>query len=220
MSQPQTKKVQAASLRRHKIMITAEQLFGQRGIDAVSLNEINKAAGQRNTSALHYHFGSKSGLLEAIMLEHYEGIEVKINLALDKLEAQKQLTCREIVAAMTAPYVDKLGDKRGIDYLRIMAQQLSISTDWVVKGRLGRGDTARYRIFQLFKRENFALPSQVREIRMVLYTTLLFHSLAAYSRFEQSSDNNPMGEKIPFMNNLVDSLVGVLLPPVSQVVDV
>jgi len=191
-------------------MITAEKLFGQRGVDGVSLNEINKAAKQRNTSALHYHFGNKSGLLNAIMVEHYAGIETKINLALDKLEAQKSITCTEIVTAMTYPYIDKLAEQRGVFYLRIMAQQLSVSTDWVVKGCLGREDVARYRIFHLFKRENLTLPPQVQEIRMIFYTTLLFHSLAAYSRFEESIDKNPMGDKNTFTTNLVDSLVGVL----------
>ncbi len=213
MSQPLSKRAQASNQRRLQILVTAEQLFGERGIDAVSLNEINKAADQKNTSALHYHFGSKGGLLDAIVFEHYASVEQKINLALDTLEAQPTLTCRDIVAAMTSPYVDKLDDSRGINYLRIMAQQLSVSTDWVAKGRLGRDDVARERIVKLFRRENLALPADVTEIRMVLYTTLLFHSLAAYSRFEQTNRRNPLGDKAKFTENLIDSLVGVLVPP-------
>lgn len=205
----------AANLRRNLIISTAEQLFGQHGIDGVSLNEINKAAGQRNTSALHYHFGSKMGLLEAIMCEHYEGIEAKLNLALDKLEAKTDLEWRDIIAAITQPYIDKLDDERGVSYLRIMAQLLNVSTDFVVKGRIGREDVARHRIFQLFKREKLQLAKPVRDIRMILYSTLLFHSLAAYSRFQAAEQENPMGDKQLFSNNLVDSLVGVLNPPVS-----
>lgn len=213
MPQTLSKRAQASNQRRLQILVTAEQLFGERGIDAVSLNEINKAADQKNTSALHYHFGSKSGLLDAIVFEHYASVEEKINLALDTLEAQPALTCRDIVAAMTSPYVDKLDDNRGINYLRIMAQQFSVSTDWVAKGRLRRDDVARERIIKLFKRENLALPADVTEIRMVLYTTLLFHSLAAYSRFEQTNSRNPLGDKAKFTENLIDSLVGVLVPP-------
>ena len=51
--------------RRQLLLQTAEALFARKGIDAVSLNEINKAARQRNTSAMHYHFGSKEGLVQA-----------------------------------------------------------------------------------------------------------------------------------------------------------
>ena len=149
------------------------------------------------------------------MLLHYEGIEVKLNVALNKLEAEKDLRWRDIIADITSPYVDKLEDERGTYYLRIMAQQLSVSTDLVVRGRLGHDDVARHRIFHLFKRENLVLPTQVRDIRMILYTTLLFHSLAAYSRFQESAGKNPMGDKTEFTNNLVDSLVGVLIPPVA-----
>lgn len=215
MSFPSSKRAQASNERRLKIMITAEQLFGEHGCDAVSLNEINKAAGQRNTSALHYYFGSKDGLLEAIILTHYAEVEAQINEVLDTLESREKLSCRDIVAAMTQPFINKLDDERGVNYLRIMAQQLSVSSQWLDKGRLGREDVARERIFQLFKRERLTLPAAVAPVRMILYTTLLFHSLAAYSRFERNDISNPLGNKEMFSANLIDSLVGVFTPPLD-----
>lgn len=53
-------------LSRLKIIETAERLYALHGIDAVSIREINKASGQRNGSAVQYHFGNREGLLEAI----------------------------------------------------------------------------------------------------------------------------------------------------------
>ena len=47
---------------------TAERLFAERGIDNVSLREINRAAGQKNVAALHYHFGTRESLLEAMQV--------------------------------------------------------------------------------------------------------------------------------------------------------
>lgn len=38
---------------RNKIIRVAVRLFAERGIDGVSLNDINKAAGQRNKNATH-----------------------------------------------------------------------------------------------------------------------------------------------------------------------
>ena len=56
------------SLRTQAVLIsTAERLFAERGLEAVSLSEINRDAGQRNKSALHYHFGSRDGLLKALL---------------------------------------------------------------------------------------------------------------------------------------------------------
>lgn len=41
----------------------AEALFAARGVEGVSTRDIAAAAGQRNTSAVNYHFGSRDGLL-------------------------------------------------------------------------------------------------------------------------------------------------------------
>lgn len=51
---------------REHLIVAAERLFAERGVGAVSLREIGAAAGQRNTAAAQYHFGSKEALIEAI----------------------------------------------------------------------------------------------------------------------------------------------------------
>lgn len=45
---------------------TAERLFAERGIEAVSLRDVSRAAGQRNHSAAQYHFGDRAGLVAAV----------------------------------------------------------------------------------------------------------------------------------------------------------
>ena len=49
------------------LMEVAERLFAARGIEAVSLREIQQAAGQSNTSVIRYHFGSREGLIRALI---------------------------------------------------------------------------------------------------------------------------------------------------------
>lgn len=48
-----------------RILLAAEHLFSERGIDAVSLREITTAAGV-NSAAVHYHFGSKEVVLQEL----------------------------------------------------------------------------------------------------------------------------------------------------------
>jgi AcrR family transcriptional regulator len=52
---------------RARLLDAAVLLFAERGLGGVSLREINEAAGQRNTNALHYHFGDRDGLIGAIV---------------------------------------------------------------------------------------------------------------------------------------------------------
>lgn len=54
---------------KEQLVVTAERLFATHGIDAVSLRQICLEAGNANTSAVQYHFGSKERLLQAIF-EH------------------------------------------------------------------------------------------------------------------------------------------------------
>src|SRR5690554_3230602 len=49
-----------------KIIIAAQRLFAERGIDGISLREIASSAGHANNSAVQYHFQSKEGLIQAI----------------------------------------------------------------------------------------------------------------------------------------------------------
>ncbi len=52
------------------LLDAATTLFAQRGIDNVSIAEIVRTAGQRNTSAVHYHFGSRDEILRAVLALH------------------------------------------------------------------------------------------------------------------------------------------------------
>lgn len=54
---------------RQRILDAAERLFSEHGINGVSLRTIVAEAGV-NTAAVHYHFGSKQGLLEAVFARH------------------------------------------------------------------------------------------------------------------------------------------------------
>lgn len=49
-----------------RLVVAAERLFALHGIDGVSLRQIGTEAGSGNNSAVHYHFGSKAGLIRAI----------------------------------------------------------------------------------------------------------------------------------------------------------
>ncbi|WP_335934897.1 TetR/AcrR family transcriptional regulator [Streptomyces sp. PTD5-9] len=56
-------------------MTAAERLFAERGLAAVSNRQVGEAAGLGNNTAVSYHFGSKQGLVRALMRDHADATE-------------------------------------------------------------------------------------------------------------------------------------------------
>jgi AcrR family transcriptional regulator len=98
---------------RAEIIRAAERLFAARGIDGVSLREINRAAGQRNASALQYHFGDRNGLLRAVIDKHRADTEPRRHALLDQYEADDVADLHVLVAALVQPMASKLADPDG-----------------------------------------------------------------------------------------------------------
>jgi AcrR family transcriptional regulator len=66
---------QRAAETREAILATAERMFAERGLAAVSCRQVSAAAGQGNNSAVGYHCGSKPDLVRAILRWHGEPVE-------------------------------------------------------------------------------------------------------------------------------------------------
>jgi len=94
---------------RERIMRSAERLFAERGIDAVSVRDITTDA-DANSAAIHYHFGSKVGLVEAIL--DWRAAEVGARRAawLDRIEAADSPTLRDVVEAFVVPTAEMAAD--------------------------------------------------------------------------------------------------------------
>lgn len=112
-----------ATQTREQLLRAGEHLFARHGIDGVRVREINQLAHQRNSSALHYHFGSRDGLLEAILARHREPIEVQRAAMLDALDADPDaVDIRAVVETIVVPFSAELATESGRDYLRILPQ--------------------------------------------------------------------------------------------------
>lgn len=111
---------------RAQLIRAAERLFAERGIDGVSLREINREADQRNASALQYHFKDRLGLVEAIRRKHESRIDRTRNALLDEIERNGEADLHRFATALVHPAADKLSDRDGgRDYLLIMAQLMN-----------------------------------------------------------------------------------------------
>lgn len=89
---------------RAKLLDAARRLYAERGVFSVSLAEVVRAAGQRNTSAIHYHFGNRDRLLLAILEPQAETLRVRRAELLEKARAGD--APEAIVEALVRPLVE------------------------------------------------------------------------------------------------------------------
>src|SRR3954447_26719408 len=115
---------------RARLLIEAERLFATSGYHRTTTREITEAAAQRNVSAVTYHFGSRGGLLMAILVQHGDPLDEQRATLVD--EPLDDLATRDLVAALVLPYASCLADASGRHYLRIVAQLADQFADWRV----------------------------------------------------------------------------------------
>lgn len=188
------------------LLRTGQHLFAQDGVFAVSLTTILQQAGQRNTSALHYHFGGRQGLLDAIIERHDESIEAERRDFLADLEQRgldKDL--RSLVAALVVPFSRKLLDTDGREFLRIIAQLSHLFDAW---DHPGSPEQAR-RVFLAIEDGLVLLPPEVRHLRVTTFLDLVTHALAARARLLDGPPA-PLVDHEAFVANLIEMSVGAL----------
>jgi AcrR family transcriptional regulator len=57
------------------VIDAAEKLVAKGGVEGVSLRQIRIAVGSENTNVVSYHFGSKDGLIQAIVMDRHPILE-------------------------------------------------------------------------------------------------------------------------------------------------
>lgn len=98
---------------RDRLLTAAEELFAAHGVDGVSLREITRASGTRNTVGLQYHFKDRNGLLQAILLRHLIDVDARRHALLDQDEETGHRDIRTLASALVLPWAAKLTDRSG-----------------------------------------------------------------------------------------------------------
>ncbi|MEZ4651040.1 MAG: TetR/AcrR family transcriptional regulator [Candidatus Eisenbacteria bacterium] len=89
-----------------RILAAAEKLFAERGFAATSLRSI-VAEARVNLAAVHYHFGSKEGLIREVLAQFIRPVTEERHRRLDALEARgTEPTLEEVVDAWLSPALE------------------------------------------------------------------------------------------------------------------
>ena len=196
----------------------AERLIAERGVGGVSLREIGTQAGQRNTAAARYHFGSKEALVDAVFRYRMEPINERRLAMLDELDREgRGHDMRSLVEAYVFPLAEMLGDPgRSSWYLRFcMKAGLVEGTSAAELGRDAwtRGVyVVRERLFGLLG----DLPPEVRRDRWSFLASYIAHTLADREALVESGRGTGVSARQVFLGNLVDTAVAIAQAPMSS----
>jgi TetR/AcrR family transcriptional regulator, regulator of cefoperazone and chloramphenicol sensitivity len=193
---------------RDRLLREAERLFARHGLYRVTIREITQAAGQRNASAIDYHFGSREDLIEAILARHGDPTDEARGKHLARIGPDA--TSRDLLATLVVPYGAHLGTPEGRDYLRIVAQMTPAFSGWR-EPRAGTGPWLR-EILGLLEARDPEVPLPIRRERVVEMMMLLTAAVAERARVIEEGEPLALDEAV-FLADLTDVLAGVLRAP-------
>ena len=189
-----------------RLLDHAEKMFAEDGIFAVTNRQITEAAGQKNESALNYHFGTRNELIITLLTRR--------GMKLDQIRGEllahlgDNPTARELVQLLVEVYASCLHTKSGCDYLRIVDQLRGWMTDWEFISSLEDDDINEHLKY-------FRLTPKETDSQRVLGMIMLMTALTA-SRAQLVSDNRQLpNSHEEYVETLTDMLTGVLLGPSS-----
>ena len=200
-----------------KMLRVAERLIAEKGIDGVSSRELAREAGQKNHSAVNYHFGSFDGLLDAIIDERAVKINARRESLLADVEKQsKPPAPRALLDAMIRPLAEELlrGDGHS-RYLNLLGQLLSRPRWQTLFFENRSRSTALLRISALLSSQLPPdMPEVIRHSRQALMGRHIIHTVAYWDELQHSGsvkmNENELQWRIQDLINY--SLAGLMAP--------
>jgi AcrR family transcriptional regulator len=199
---------------RLSLVVTAERLFAQHGVSGVSLRTVNSEAGHKNASAIHYYFGSRDGLVKAVLDHRMPEINRRRIEMLAQVKArglEDQL--RPLIAVWVFPLAEQLQPRpEGNYYLRFL-ERLRREAKPEYGTWIDTFVSAWHETFRLVRSLISHLPSDVVSSRLGIVAYQISSGLAT---LEAGVEQGNMRHSLAFsVENLIDLIVGGLQAPVS-----
>jgi AcrR family transcriptional regulator len=106
---------------KERILNAAEKLFGANGYSATSLRRIISLAGV-NLAAIHYHFGSKEGLLDQVILRKAGPLNEHRLKLLDRFESEAAPAPPAVAKILEAFIVPAVLIEKSPEFIKLMGR--------------------------------------------------------------------------------------------------
>lgn len=211
--------IHSRGTRDHMIDV-AERLFAEYGVEAVSLRMVGTEAGQRNNSAAQYHFGSKQGLIEAIIATRSPAVEARRQELVDEYARNAAAADpAALVRLLVVPLAETIDrSRRRIWYLRFLANVIDHPMwEHITEPSKTEQPGLHYMGRQLRQLLPRLSPATFRR-RNRWIAIIAFRILADHEYRVATADHAPSTETV--VEELVTGLVGLLtaapVPPDSE----
>jgi AcrR family transcriptional regulator len=194
---------------KQQIVLAAERLFAEHGLEGVSLRQISAAAGNGNNTAVQYHFGTKERLVQEIFECRLPGLNERRRLLVAR---RRPDGLRAWVECHVLPVLEQ-GEQEGSHYLSFVAMlQQHGRRDLFERlpAELARPTT------DFVERIGSLLPHVPEPLRgHRIAQALAFGVHAAAQRERTRAGGGPVLPFAVHVGDLLDALVGFLQAPVS-----
>jgi AcrR family transcriptional regulator len=194
---------------KEQIVLTAERLFAERGLEGVSLRQIGAAAGNGNHSVVQYHFGSRDQLVRAIFEYRLTHLDDRRRMLMAR---RRPDDLRSAVECYVLPILEQ-GEQEGSHYLSFVAMLQQYADRRMFEAMPEHLQVST----EGFRDQISALLADIPEpLRSHRISEAIAFSVHASARRERAQTAGL--RVLPFalhVTDLLDALVGFLSAPVS-----
>lgn len=204
---------------RDGIKTSARRLFANSGLDDVSIRDIARAAGQKSSGAVNYHFRSKDDLIRELILDTVDATESYRNSRIDALEAAGGPDSIREVLGILVDYQVLDRASRSLDDvgLRFLNMIMINHRDLLFKVmREERADQGTRRCMAHLRRMLPDMPPVLARQRLMMVISHLFAAASSREASLAEGTNGSLWGHPAARSNLIDTVEGMLTAPVSS----
>ncbi|MGH3432693.1 MAG: hypothetical protein ACRDQB_07640 [Thermocrispum sp.] len=201
----------AATDAKERIVTAAERLIAERGAQ-VPLRDIAVAAEQRNNSAVQYHFGSRNGLIEAVVAFRHVPVQARqITLLAEHEDTAADDDVATLLRIFVRPMLEVPYRQGATHYARFLEQVRTHPAVSEESARRGDRGAATRIIVSRLRRAMHGLPDDVRLRRIRSLPTVLFALLSDHERAAEAGAARIDDPRAA--DELISVLAGMLTAP-------
>ena len=198
---------------RDALMRAAEKLIASKGLENITIREIVDMAGQKNESALQYHFKNLSGLVRGIHAVRDAQVHAMRAAQIEKLSRKAgQPSLRDVCKLMVEPlFLLAKSDPEFRQYVKAFGHEIALTDQSALRAVRRHGETDA-EINKLLRRVLPKLDGEAFDRR--LESAVRFAASSMYHQARQPNAFKGYRAEL-FFFSLIDALAGLLGAPES-----